>query len=285
MRVTALYQYPVKSCAGQAVPESLVERQGLAGDRRWMLVDAHGRAVTAREQPRLVLVRPEQVAGGLRLSAPGQQPVEVVLPSSRPAGGRVGGSERPARCAGPGAEDWFSRFLGAAVRLVHQYDPASRPTDPAYSTPQDRVSLADGFPLLLATEESLAALNDWLAEDSEGAEHPLDMRRFRPNVVVQGAPAWTEDGWRRVRLGAAWFRMVKPCARCVLTTIDPDTGVRGREPLRILARRRRFGTALRFAVNLVPDTVGAVVRVGDEVEAVAATGQLRSGSGPGDRRS
>lgn len=268
--MVSLSRYLVKSCAGQPLAEARVERQGLEGDRRWMLVRPDGRSVTAREQPRLVLVRPEITPAGLRLSAPDRQPIDVSRPQTGEQSVRVWGSELPARPAGPAAEAWFSDFLGAPVRLVYQHDPASRATNPEYSTAADRVSLADGYPLLLATEESLAALNDWVLEDSGGTEAALDMRRFRPNLVLRGAPAWSEDSWPRVRVGEAYLRVTHPCDRCVMTTVDPDTAVKGREPLRTLARRRRFGKELRFAVNVIPDTVGATIRVGDEVEVLAA---------------
>ena len=124
------------------------------------------------------------------------------------------------------------------------------------------VSFADGYPLLLTSTSSLDALGDWLVESGE---EPVPMTRFRPSVVVAGVGPWAEDGWRRVRIGGVSFRVAKPCGRCVVTTIDQATAERGREPLMMLGRRRRFGQALVFGQNLIPDTLGRI-QVGDPVE-------------------
>jgi len=130
----------------------------------------------------------------------------------------------------------------------------------------DVVSFADGYPLLLTSAGSLGQLGDWLAADGET---PVPMTRFRPSVVVAGAPPWAEDGWRRIRIGAVPFRVAKPCGRCVVTTTDQITGERGRQPLTMLGQRRRFGKQLVFGQNLIPDS-GGVIRVGDPVEILDA---------------
>ena len=129
-----------------------------------------------------------------------------------------------------------------------------------------------------STEESLAAVNDLIAVGKHADEGPLPMTRFRPSVVVRGAPAWAEDGWRRVRIGAAVFRAVKGCDRCILTLVHPDTAVRGKEPLATLARHRRWDSKTWFAMNLIPDTPGATITVGDHVEV------LESGESDGPPR-
>ena len=238
--------------------------------------DEPATVITAREANPLVLVDPEITADGLRdrtrppaarrayADRRDQMPVELWdsrLTAGRPARGR--------RVVQQGA--------GRPARLVHLDDPTRRPTSPAFSEPDDRVSFADGYPLLVATEASLAALNDVVVERSEGAHPPLPMTRFRPNVVIAGAEAWAEDDWRRIRIGDAVFRAVKGCARCVITTIDPDTAVREKEPIASLARIRRWDGATWFGVNLVPDTAGVTIRVGDEVEVLDA---VAPGAGP-----
>lgn len=269
--LTSIHRYPLKSGRGEALVEALVEAQGLAGDRRWMLVDGAGRAVTAREVNRLVLVEPEITEAGLRVVMPGAPPLEVAVPDpGAQVSVQVFSSSFTAAPAGAEADAWFSAALGADVRLVHLDDPSRRRTSGSFpggfGDPADRVSLADGYPLLVATEESLAALNDEVLAAAPTGRDPLPMARFRPNVVVSGVPAWSEDDWRVLRIGDATFRAVKGCARCVLTTVDPETGEREREPLASLARLRRYDGKTWFGVNLVPDTPGAVVRVGDEVE-------------------
>ena len=133
-----------------------------------------------------------------------------------------------------------------------------RPVNPAYGRPGDHVSFADGYPALLASEASLADLNSRLAA-------PVPMNRFRPNLVVDGTEAFAEDGWSRIRIGEVVFRVVKPCDRCVVTTIDQKTGKAGKEPLRTLSRYRKKDGKVYFAQNLIPDAPGTLRR-GDPVE-------------------
>ena len=269
--VAALHRYPVKSCRGEALRKADVEPWGLAGDRRWMVVDPDGAAITAREQHRLLLVRPRPEPDGLLLEAPGAPSLRVPRPRGVPAVPvRVWDDQVPATPAGTAADEWFGALLGRPARLVHLADPTRRPTDPRYSRPDDRVSLADGYPLLLTAEESLAALNELVAAGPRAAEGPLPMERFRPNLVVRGAAAWAEDDWRLIRVGGVPFRVVQGCARCVLSTLDPWTARPGKEPLATLARHRRWDGASWFGVNLVPDTQDGRVGVGDEVDIARA---------------
>lgn len=269
-RLTSIWRYPVKSCRGERLTAARVEPWGLAGDRRWMIVDASGDVVTAREHPRLVLLTPRLDGGdGVTLAGPGLPDLPVPAPSGAdlvPV--RVWGSDLVAAVADDKAAAWVTEVVGQPARLVYLDDPARRPTNPAYSLDGDRVSFADGYPLLLTAEESLGALNDWIAEGPRAAEGPLPMRRFRPSVVVSGAPAWAEDNWRRLRIGPVTFRQAKGCDRCVFTTIDPDTAQTGHEPLFALARHRRWDNKIWFGVNLIPDAPppGAVIRAGDPVE-------------------
>jgi hypothetical protein len=265
--LSAIRRYPVKSCKGHALGSALVEPWGLVGDRRWALVDPAGKTVTGREYPRFVLVEPELTPTGLLLRAPGADPLRVATPAAGPEVElSLWASTVRSVAAADGASEWFSAVLGGPVRLVYLADPTLRQVDPDFAAPDDRVSLADGYPLLLTAQESLDALNDLVLEREGGLEEPLSMIRFRPNLVVTGGDAWAEDRWRRVRIGDAVFRMVKRCARCVFTTVDPDTGQRGKEPLRTLARHRRWDGKTWFGVNLIPDNPGVTLRVGDPVE-------------------
>ncbi|MCU1659723.1 MAG: hypothetical protein JWO57_4379 [Pseudonocardiales bacterium] len=270
LTLTAITRYPVKSCRGEQLSTATVEPWGLAGDRRWMIVDDAGETVTAREHHRLVLVRPELVEGGLRLTSPEAGELFVPTPDGPPVDVQMWHAPLPARLADDAAHAWFSKIVGEPVRLVYQDDPTRRATNPAYTRESDRVSLADSYPLLQATEDSLAALNELIAGGPLAHEGPLPMIRFRPNVVVHGAPAWAEDGWRRLRVGDATFRAVKGCDRCVFTTIDPETAATGREPIATLARHRRWDGKTWFGMNLVPDTPGAHITVGDDVEILEA---------------
>lgn len=257
--LAVLQRYPVKSCRGRPVERTRVERAGLQGDRRWMLAHPDGTMATARTLPRLVLAVPEPVPGGLSVTAPGTAPLRVGVPApaAEPMAVRVHRWDTGGLRAGPEADAWFSALAGADLRLVHLDDPDRRRPDPAFSAEHDRVSYADGFPVLLAAQESLDRLNAWIADGPHAHEAPLPMTRFRPNLVVSGFAPFAEDGWRRIRIGAAEFRVAKGCARCVLTTVHPDTARKDAEPLATLARHRRFDSGVWFGVNLIPDAPGA----------------------------
>jgi hypothetical protein len=278
--VTSVFRYPVKSCRGERLEAAVVEPWGLAGDRRWMIVDADGTMVTAREHPRLVLVRPsvDNSNKTMRFETPGLP--DLTIPFPRGDGGELvpvtvwRNSLLTARASDEAAE-WFTKIIEKPARLVYLDDPTRRAPDPEYSKDSDRVSFADGYPLLLVTEQSLERLNDWIFEGPYAAEGPLPVTRFRPNVVVEGAPAFTEDGWKHVQIGDVPFRVAKGCDRCVFTTIDPETAVKGKEPLVTLAKHRRWDGKIWFGVNLIPDLVPgvpavpgatAVIRPGDPVQ-------------------
>lgn len=284
IELTGLRRYPIKSCRGEDLDVADVEPWGLAGDRRWMVVDPAGEVVTAREANRLVLVDPQLTDRGLRLTAPGIADLVIDRPDSGSLTEvEIWDDRLQARLAEADAHDWFSEAIGRPLRLVYLDDPHRRPIDPDYAEEGEVVSLADGFPLLLANEESLAQLNSWIAEGPRAADGPVPMTRFRPNLVITGADAFAEDSWTRVRVGEVIFRVAKPCARCVLTTIDPVTAVRTKEPLVSLARHRKMGGKTLFAVNLVPEApLGQVVpeqpddgkpygtvRIGDQVEVLS----------------
>lgn len=267
--LSSLSLYPVKSCAGRTVAEAAVEPWGLAGDRRWLLAAPDGDKVTQREQPRLALVSAEPLPdGGVRLAAPGREPLEVPVPpeESGTVAVQVWRSKVEVVPASKEAAAWFSDHLGAEVQMAYLDAPERRrPIDPNYARPGETVSFADGFPLLLTTVASLDDLNSLVAQGSHAGDGPLPMDRFRPSVVVDGTAPWAEDGWRRVRIGGVSFRVAKPCGRCVVTTTDQSTAERGKEPLRTLARHRRFGDQLVFGQNLIPEHTGRV-RSGDSFE-------------------
>ncbi len=268
----AINRFPVKSCRGEAMNSAVVERQGLAGDRRWMLVDSDGMVITAREYAQLVLVVPELHADdSLDVVAPDLPPLHVATPiDAQRVPVHVWAAEVVASLADDAAHAWFSDVIGRPARLVYLDDPDRRRVNPKRSRPDDRVSLADGYPLHVITTASLDALNDLILAGPRAEEGPLPAIRFRPNLVVDGTDAWAEDGWRRVRIGEAYFRSVKGCDRCVLTLVDPVTARRGKEPIATLARHRRWDGATWFGMDLIPDNPGASVHVGDEVEILAA---------------
>jgi uncharacterized protein len=264
--------YPVKSLAGVDVAAATVEPWGLRGDRRWMVVDPAGAVLTARERHALLSVRATPDGeGGVTLDADGSASLHVHPPAG-PADVPVGISRLDrATAAGQGADRWLSDVLDEPVRLVWLDDPARRPLSPAHGgRAGDPLSLADAGPLLLTSTSSLAQLEVWMRQEAdrrgEPEPAPLDMRRFRPNVVVDGdLEPFVEDGWRSLRLGESTYRLAEHCDRCVMTTLDPDTALGGKEPLRTLARHRHWDGTTWFGVRLVP-TSGGALAVGDQVE-------------------
>lgn len=257
LALAAMHVYPIKSCAGIGVEAWPLDGFGLRYDRRWMIVTPKGQFLTQRELPALARVRVRIAPPHLRVTAPGQDELVLAL---EPLGGRPIATqvwEDPLRVVAPDhkADDWFSSYLGHEVLLAYMPDSVVRPVDAHYAPDGGRASFADGFPFLLVGEASLADLNGRLAA-------PVPMNRFRPNLVVSGSAPFAEDGWRHITIGGVPMQVVKPCARCVVTTTDQETLERGHEPLRTLATFRRQENKVMFGQNVVHYGVG-MLRVGD----------------------
>ncbi len=264
MELGSIYFYPVKSTSGHEVGEAEVQPWGLAGDRRYLVVDERGRPMSAREHPIMLACVAEPDGDTITLTGPHAAALRVT-PTSRRFTADVWGTPVEVTDCGDDAAAWMSALIGRTGRLAWLDDPTRRPVNPAYGLPQDRVSLADGYPLLLTSTASLAQLDTWVArtadELGEPPPAPLSMRRFRPSVVVDGADApFAEDAWQRLRIGEVDFRVAKLCDRCVLTTVDPETTAKGKEPIRTLARHRRWDGKTWFGVNLIPDGTGRIAK-------------------------
>ncbi len=264
MHLSALYRYPLKSGRPEALQRSPSGLLGLAGDRRWMLVDAgNNRFLTQRAFPQMSQLSALYAAdGGLLLDAPCFAPLHVAVPPPDEAlrGVTIWRDTLMVPDAGEAAAEWLSAFMGRAVRLVHVPEQRTRYLPSGYGENTDRVAFADGFPLLLIGQASLDDLNRKIGR-------PMEMLRFRPNLVIEGAEPFAEDGWKRIRIGQQTFRVVKPCGRCILTTIDPATGERSadREPFATLMNYRQKEGEAMFGQNLVADGE-SVLEVGMEVE-------------------
>ena len=250
LRLSALYRFPVKSLAGEALQRVAVDDLGLWGDRRWMVVDAaSGRFLTQRQFGRMAQIGARwRDAATLELSAPGQADLTVAVPPADEAlrGVTVWDDALEAPDAGEAAAQWLSALLGRDCRLVHVPEQRARQVDRDYARAGDKVGFADGFPLLLIGQ---ASLDDLAAR----VGRPLEMLRFRPNLVVEGAAPYAEDGWGRLRIGEVEFERVKPCSRCAIPTLDPHSGERAAdgEPLRTLASYRRDADGVYFGQNLI----------------------------------
>ena len=270
MHLSGLYIYPVKSLRGVAVREAALDAHGLVGDRRFLVVDDTGRFLTQRVQPRMALIDTELGRTELILRHPQHGSAAVGLADDGPpATVQIWRDTVQAVDCGVEIAVWLSDFLRHPCRLVRMGADYRRPVKPSRAQPGDVVTFADAYPLLALSEASLADLNDRLVTQ---AEEPVPMNRFRPNVVIAGCPAFAEDTWTRVRIGAAVFRAAGPCARCIITTTDQATAVRYKEPLRTLATFRRDANDpgdVNFGQNLIHETKSGRLHVGDAVTPLA----------------
>ncbi|MGA6104285.1 MOSC domain-containing protein [Pseudomonas solani] len=263
LRLSALYRFPMKSAIGERLQRAELDGIGLAGDRRWMLVDAsNGRFLTQRALPQMSqLSALWNASGGLTLNTAGRPSLDVALPdpNSDLRGTFIWKDSMLVPDAGDEAAAWLSEFIGKPCRLVHV--PNERARDiPGSLLPEEKVGFADGFPLLLIGQASLDDL-------SSRVGRPLEMLRFRPNLVVEGSAPFAEDEWKRIRIGGVEFSVAKGCTRCILTTIDPATGERSpdREPLTTLKTYREREGELYFGQNLINRSTGTLEE-GMEVE-------------------
>ena len=272
MRLSQIVVYPVKSCAGISVPEWDLDDRGLRYDRSFMVVDASGSFLTQRESPALALIQPHFHGEELVLRSPTGECVSLPLQPHEGSHTSVTVWEHtgPALDVGDEAATLMSRLLGADVRVVAVADEHDRTVSGTYTDPGRPLGFADGYPLLIAGEESLADLNARLAQ-------PLPMNRFRPNLVVSGSRPFAEDRWLGIRVGDVEIDVVKPCTRCTITTVDQSLGERtGSEPLRTLGTFRRAKRGVMFGQNAVHRRMGRL-RVGDPIEVVSQRTENPSG--------
>jgi uncharacterized protein YcbX len=255
LHLSALYRFPVKSAVGESLARAQLDSLGLCGDRRWMLVDAtNGRFLTQRLLPQLTQLKAKWLdAQHLLLSTLGRTDLLVTLPGADAElrAVTVWGDSLQVPDAGAAAALWLSEWLARPCRLVQVPVERARQVDAAYAQVGDKVGFADGFPLLLIAQASLDDL-------SARVGRPLEMLRFRPNLVVSGGAAYEEDRWKRIRIGTLEFRLAKGCARCIMTTVDPLSGLRSpdREPLTTLKTYREQNGEVLFGQNLLHNGAG-----------------------------
>jgi len=255
--------YPLKSAGGLALANANLDRRGLVHDRRWMVVDDSGEFISQRTFPRMALINTELVSQMLILNAP-RMP-ELCMPLYPTEGTsqevEIWGDRCEAWTATPQSSSWISQYLGKSCKIVFMPDHSNRPVDPDFAVDENQVAFSDGFPLLLISESSLSDLNNRLPES-------VAMKRFRPNLVVKNTKPYEEDSWKKIKISECEFNVAKPCSRCVLTTVDPETGeFSGKEPLRTLASYRKVNGNVMFGQNLIGTKMGKL-EVGMTVEII-----------------
>lgn len=262
LTLSELWIYPIKSLAGISLSSAKAKPLGLEHDRRWMLVDAGGRFVSQRTFPRMATLAVALDETRLRVWHREQPDDALLIPyqtaSSATIRVEIWDDTVEALLVSEAADRWFSEKLGTPLRLVFLPEAPRRAVDPRYALAHDHVSFADGYPYLIISQASLDDLNRRLPE-------PIGMQRFRPNLVVQGALPYAEDHWTDFRIGEVTFGGVKPCARCVLTTLDPVSLEKGPEPLKTLATYRKQDNKILFGMNTLLVGQEGLLRVGDPI--------------------
>jgi uncharacterized protein len=260
--VQNLYLYPIKSLGGMAVQQAEVEERGFRYDRRWMLVDAQGDFVTQRVHPRLALLQVALEETTLLITGKQDSNLRLTIPLDQAVGKemtvQIWGDRVLAREVGTEESRWFSDFLGMELHLVLLPESSQRKMDPRYAVRAESVSFADGMPYVIIGQSSLDDLNGKL-------KTAVSMDRFRPNLVFSSGAPFVEDTWQQLQIGAVEFQVVKPCARCVMVTVDQQTGEKGKEPLHTLASYRTVNNKVYFGQNAVALGKG-IVRVGDLIQ-------------------
>jgi len=261
LTVSELYVYPVKSLGGIAVNEAMLTDRGFEHDRRWMLVDENNRFISQREAATMALLKISMHADGLLVQNISRANTSFIIPFQTAATEttivEVWSDRCRAQWVSPEADAWFSEQLGITCRLVYMPNNTHRFVDGRYAHNKEITSFSDGYPLLLIGQASLDDLNNRLSI-------PLPMNRFRPNVVFTGGYPFQEDDMKQFSIGGITFFGVKPCARCMITTIDQQTAEKAKEPLKTLSTYRSKNNNIYFGQNLLFNGNG-IVRIGDTI--------------------
>lgn len=256
-RISELNIYPVKSLGGIPVRSANVLQKGLQHDRRWMLVDEENNFLTQRVHNHMALFRMSFSDHGFRVSFRGES---IDIPFTMEGGSvraKIWNDEVTVREVSTAHSEWFSKNIGMPCKLVAFPEENARPVDAKYRVADDHVSLADGYPLMIIGQSTLDDLNQRL-------KIPVPTNRFRPSVVFTGGDPFDEDNWKRFSIGESRFAGVKTCKRCVLITVDQETGIKGTEPLATLSTYRRWDNGVHFGQNVIPTKLGKIA-IGDEI--------------------
>jgi len=261
LQLQDIYTYPIKSLGGIRLDKAKVEEKGLQYDRRWMLVDRDGRFLTQRKYPEMALLQTKITDGGISVFDKENPSRQILVPydsgSARYRMVTIWEDRVEAQIVNSGISLWFSEVLKKECELVFMPPTTRRKLQPEYAVNGESVSFADGMPYLLIGQSSLDDLNSRLS-------NPVPMNRFRPNLVFSGGSPFQEDEWDIVTIGDARFKITKPCARCVVTTVDQQTGEKGREPLTTLSTYRNRDGKVMFGQNMLL-LRGTDISVGDTI--------------------
>ena len=258
--ISELLIYPVKSLGGISVQSAVLTDRGFEYDRRFMLIDAQNRFVTQREFPEMAFFKTAILGDQLIITDKrdgSSVAVSLIAVEGEQIGVQIWDDHCQAMLLDNAIADWFSARLSQPVQLVYMPDESRRPVDPVYAGNGELTSFSDGYPVLIIGEESLKGLNARL-------ENPIPMDRFRPNIVFSGGYLHVEDTFNVFRVGGVELHAVKPCARCVMTTTDHETGKRTAEPLKTLSKYRSQHNKIYFGQNLLASKTGEV-RLGDHL--------------------
>lgn len=267
MQLSEIFIYPVKSLRGISLQSAKVEARGLAYDRRWMLVDEAGHFFTQRKFPEMALLTTALTEEHLVIEHATKSLGKLLIPHKAPENQpsinvKIWDDTCQAILVSKETDQWLSEVLNTNCHLVYMPDTTQRFTDPTYSQPDDIVSFADGYPFLMIGQASLDDLNERL-------EEKITINRFRPNFVFTGGTPFEEDSWRQFSIGDLNFRAVKPCARCEIPSINPETGIFGKEPTRTLSKYRLHGHKILFGMNVcwdVNNEYEPIIKIGDSIE-------------------
>lgn len=260
-QITDLIIYPIKSLGGIHLKEAVVEAMGLQHDRRWMLVDENNRFISQREVPQMCLLKLQMRETGFFIYHQHNTSQHLFLPfdsnSQQVVQVKVWDHELQAVFVGEDYDDWFSHQLGVKCRLVKAENFTHRKVNPVYALNGEQTVFADGYPVLVIGEESLADLNQRL-------DSPVPMDRFRPNLVFSGGQAFDEDHWSEIQTTDVVLKPVKPCDRCTVTTINQHTAVGGKEPLKTLTTYRTKDNKVLFGQNALVLQPG-ILKIGEQL--------------------
>jgi uncharacterized protein YcbX len=264
--ISELTIFPVKSARGISLKSMQLNSKGPECDRRWMVVDSNNNVVTQRKVTKMCLIETQLVDHELLVSADGAGQCKVPAGGYSLIGSSVWGSEVKGQDCGDQAADWISSFLQKECRIIYMLDHHSRPVDTDFAKQNEQVGFADGFPLLLATQASLDDFNVKLSDSDAGFK--VGMNRFRPNIVIAGNQPWAEDQWQKIAIGEIEFSLVKPCARCIMPSVDPLTGEKQMQVNQTLMNYRKRDTQTYFGQNVIYNRLGKI-SLGDIVRIIS----------------